>query len=363
MTRWKTGILGWVLLIAGLIVLHGGGVAAAARSLDIVFVIDTSGSINANERALEIGGIKAAIADVLLPAAAAMEIRIGAVCFSSHAKKLLDLTLLTPASLPLINAGIDRANDSSNCSHRGQTNIGNGLEVAIALLATGSAERSVINFVSNGGKNTGPDPILIADAFKKGAGHEIWTLGVAVNATGKALLEKIAGPAPAGYFPAASFDDFKRAETEKLGDIVSDDVVDSFVELLEGQLTLLESFRTLLVDSWPGLDPQVRVELMISFEDLLKRMVKLLVSFEDILKGKWPTLDPARRSRYLRVFEEMIRRQSELLDTFEYLVKSLEGIAVQPLLDPRGFAVPVPCTDEMLTEGLCGEEEPPDAEP
>jgi hypothetical protein len=339
------------------------GAAVAAQSLDVVFVIDTSGSINNNERALEIGGVKEAIEDVLLPAATFMEIRVGAVCFSNYGAKLLDLTLLSPASLPMIHAGIDRAEDPGICSHTGNTNIGNALEVAIDLLATGSATRSVINFVSNGGLTTGPDPVPIADAFKKGAGHEIWTLGVAVNSAGKDLLEKLAGPAPAGYFPASSFDDFKRAETEKLGDIVDGDVVDSFVVLLEGQLTLLESFGTLLIETWPDLSPEDRVKLAISFEDLLKRMVKLLISFEDILKGKWRSLAPAQRAHYLTVFEEMLRRLSELLDTFEYLVKSLEGIALRPLLDPQGLAVPIPCTDEMLQKGLCGAEEPPDAEP
>jgi len=363
MTRKRLGRTGWGLLLAGLLILMLAGTASAARTLDVVFVIDTSGSIDDNERALEIGGVKEAIEDVLLPAATFMEIRVGAVCFSNYGARLLDLTYLSPASLPIIHAGIDRAEDSGICSHTGNTNIGDALEVAIALLATGSATRSVINFVSNGGRTAGPDPIPIADAFKQGAGHEIWPLGVAVNSAGRDLLEKLAGPAPAAYFPASSFDEFKRAETEKLGDIVDGDVVESFTELLEGQLTLLESFSTLLVETWPDLDPEDQAKLAGSFEDLLKRMVRLLISFEDVLKGKWRQLDPAQRSRYLTTFEEMLRRLSELLDTFEYLVTGLEGVALQPLLDSQGFAIPVPCTDEMLRKGLCGEEEPPDDEP
>ena len=357
MTRKRCAGIGWVLAFAAVAILWMGGAASAARTLDIVFVIDTSGSINANERALEIGGIKTAIEDVLLPASSLMEICVGAVCFSNQGAELLPLTRLSAASLANIHAGIERANDPSFCSHTGRTNLGDGLKVAIGLLATGSGDRRVINLVSNGNKNMGLDPVPIADQFKAVDGHEIWTLGVAVSETGKALLERIAGPAPAGYFPATDFDDFKDVETQKLGKIVDGDIVDSFAELLEGQLGLLESFSTLLVETWSELTPEERIALASSFEDLLKRMAELLTSFEDVLKGTWPRLDPTQRGRYLRRFEEMLRRQSGLLSTFEYLVKTLEGIALPPVLDAQGFAVPTPCTVEMQEKGLCSEEE------
>ena len=318
----QTRKLGWgnVLLLGALVMLCVAFASASAvgQSLDIVFVLDASGSIDSTELDLEIGGIKAGIVAILLPAIPPATINVGVVCFGTVSHVLLPLTPLTTGSWPTIGAAVDKA---VTCD-RGTTNMIDGLKDAIALLSSSTAARQVINLVSNGLWNQGGDPQPIADAFKQDTGQEIWTLGVGIDANGEAALMAMAGPPPAIYFAASSFDDFKRAEKDKLGNIFPLDGAKSFEELLEKQVALLKSFEELAKTAWAKLTPAQQVEVVASFEDNLKLLADLLLSFEDVLHLKWPHLPPDEYIEYLRSFEDLLKGQAELLKSFEDLLKA-----------------------------------------
>ena len=304
----QTRKLGWgnVLLLGALVMLCVAFASASAvgQSLDIVFVLDASGSIDSTKLDLEIDGIKAGIVGILLPAIPPATINVGVVCFGTVSHVLLPLTPLTTGSWPTIEAAVDKA---VTCD-RGTTNMIDGLKDAIALLSSSTAARQVINLVSNGLWNQGGDPQPIADAFKQDTGHEIWTLGVGIDAKGEAALKAMAGPPPAIYFAASSFDDFKRAEKDKLGNIVPPDGAKSFEELAK--------------TAWAKLTPAQQVEVVASFEDNLKLLADLLLSFEDVLHLKWPHLPPDEYIKYLRSFEDLLKGQAELLKSFEDLLKA-----------------------------------------
>ncbi len=319
MRTWRLGWIGLVFLgaLATLFVTFAS-VNSVGQSLDVVFVLDASGTIDDAELALEIGGVKAAILEILLPNVPAVTVNVGVVCFGTTSHVVLPLTSLTTASWPSIGAGLDKA---VTCD-RNMTNMIDGLKDAIALLSSGSGARQVINLVSNGLWNQGGDPQPTADDFKKTPGHEIWTLGVGIDAQGEAALRALAGPAPATYFAASSFDDFKQAETEKLGHIVPSDGAKSFEELLEKQVALLKSFEDLAKTAWPKLTPAQQVDVVASFEDNLKLLADLLLSFEDVLHLKWPHLAPDEYIKYLRSFEDLLKGQAALLGSFEDLLKA-----------------------------------------
>jgi hypothetical protein len=134
------------IFVSFLLLLGAISVTAFAEAIDLALVIDASGSINNAELALEIGGMQRAVTDLFLPAAnAGAKINIAVVCFSTTAKTLLALTPLNAGTVGAINAAVGNA---GTCDRR-TTNMGDALNSAIAVLASGTAPRQVINLVSN----------------------------------------------------------------------------------------------------------------------------------------------------------------------------------------------------------------------
>lgn len=298
-------------------------VTAAAQVIDLVFVIDTSGSIDDTELNLEIGGLQAGVNHVLLPAVPPATINIGVVCFGTTANILLPLTPLNTTTVTtLINPAI---NNAITCD-RGSTNMTDGLNKASALLASGTAPRKLINLVTDGAPNSRADTVTAANSAKL-ADIELWTLGVGQGAD-NAFLDSIAGLPPAHNTPVTSFADFERAETEKLRKIIQPtEPLESFEQLLEKQAALLGSFTELLEGQvYPS------IEQLKSLEDLLDRQAERLNSFEELLLSRLRSLCPDRLLKFLISLEDLLKSQCELLKRFEGLLARLRTIPPELLL-------------------------------
>lgn len=211
----------WVLI--GLLMALGPYSTAQTNvDFDLCEAIDTSGSISADQLALEVQGFKEAFNRVLLPAVAAgATIDLAIVGFATNVQTFLPLTPVTQGNKATIEAAYDAV---QNTTDRGRTNMGGAINQCASILAGGTATRKVINLSTDGRPNIGP-PATDAATNAKNAGIEIWTLGVGPNAD-NALLSQIAGCPPARpdcgakNFPVTSFDNFVQAIREKAETII-----------------------------------------------------------------------------------------------------------------------------------------------
>jgi len=209
----------WLLALASVVGAWTSQTAAQAQQvIDICEAIDTSGSINDSQLALEIEGFKAALNQVLLLAAdAGSTIRLAIVGFSSNVQTFLALTLVNSANRATIEAALDAV---QNTTDRRSTNLGGAINQCISLLSASTVPRRVIDLSTDGRPTTGPSTTTAATNAKN-AGIELWTLGISPSAD-NTLLSQIAGCPPASpncgakNFPVATFNDFAQAVREKL---------------------------------------------------------------------------------------------------------------------------------------------------
>jgi uncharacterized protein YegL len=209
----------WLLAGAFLVgVWMGQTTVQAQQVIDICEAIDTSLSINNSQLALEIQGFKAALNQVLLPAAAAgSTIRLAIVGFSTGVQTFLPLTLVNSANIATIEAALDAV---QNTTDRSLTNMGGAINQCVSLLSANTVPRRVIDLSTDGRPTTGPSTTTAATNAKN-AGVELWTMGISPSAD-NVLLNQIAGCPPATpncgakNFPVVTFNDFAQAVREKL---------------------------------------------------------------------------------------------------------------------------------------------------
>ena len=116
---------------------------------------------------------------------------------------------------------------------------------------------------------------------------------------------------------------FEQLLMEKWPDLSQQDRINSTTsleDLLRRQAILLESFQAHLKEIWCLLDPSQKQKFTLSYEDLLKRQSNLLLRFEGFLHLQ-QTLDQTTTVKYLASFEDLIRREAILLDSLEDILK------------------------------------------
>ena len=187
-------------------------------ALAICEAVDTSGSIDRQELELEVEGLRRAFTQVILPTAQQpnVTIRLAIVRFSTNVEVILPLTEVSDATRDAILAAIDSILQTRD---RRLTNLGGAIDECVNILRGNASERRAIDLVTDGVPTTGPDAAQAAEAAK-GAGLEVWTMGVG-DGIDEALLRRMAGCPPAQpdcsarFFRVESFQDFVQAIQDK----------------------------------------------------------------------------------------------------------------------------------------------------
>jgi len=195
--------------------------------LDIVLVVDTSGSMKEKDYLLEgqrVSRMDVSKAVLAKFVASRPNDRIGLVVFGEEAFTQCPLTLDHQGMLPFlrqINIGLagERA-----------TAIGDGLAIAGQRLKDLSAPSKVIILLTDGQSNTGSDPVRIADAIAS-LGIRIYSIGLGGGGEGfigmlvgghfavdESMLRKISEGSGGGYYRAQSTRTLEKvyAEIDKL---------------------------------------------------------------------------------------------------------------------------------------------------
>jgi uncharacterized protein YegL len=217
----------------------------SGQEIDLVMLVDESGSIDSSELDLEIDGLINAINNVVVPFVnSGGAVRIAVVSFGDYANTRIGLTDVGTSKQQIVDAlNAIRANPNEGSTNMSGA-IGRAKEILDDRYSFGSLPRGVANLVTDGEPTTGPDTTTAASNFK-GAGYELWTLGVGSEAD-NTFLASIAGPYPARNFPVYSFYNFEEAESEKLGEITSADTFN--LVFLHGWLGSEAGFETIEKD-------------------------------------------------------------------------------------------------------------------
>jgi len=174
--------------------------ASHRKGRDLVFVIDTSGSMaqsgfsqeypSASKFSLLVDIIKEFIAK-------RYDDNVGVSVFGSYAFASIPLTYDMKSVrflLDFLDVGIAGEN----------TAIGDGIERAVELLKKGKAKNKVIILITDGYQNSGHTSVKNAVAKAKKAGIKIYTIGIGTQADFDAkLLKRIAKESGAMMFEAA----------------------------------------------------------------------------------------------------------------------------------------------------------------
>ncbi len=194
---------------------------AAFAAIDVVFLIDGSGSIDCddpcktlgkcdavgNEWQLMLQGIQGAV-DAIGPAGA---FNVAVVQFGGSGSALINLPLAPAASY----AGTDVYSDLCDDKVGGATNFGDGFVKACKAIEGSSGTTQILCVISNGGANVGElDPIKLRDQAVACGYDEIDAFGVGTNASGDAFLTGLLYPLPpdpfAGiYSKVATFEELR----------------------------------------------------------------------------------------------------------------------------------------------------------
>ena len=220
---WRVGCI-----VSGFLFASFFAPAGAAQEMDIVFVVDESGSMCRSgplpqppgKVAVEVDGFKAGIDNVIVPfiADGGGPVRIGVVRFSSSASIAIGLTDVGSTSgVDAVKAALDAIKANPEC---GNTNLGEALQLSDTVLGGGS-QRKLVNLASNGAPTVGPGPteVLSICSDLKNAGREIWTIAILPGAATD-LMASCSGPGDGQAFVASTIDEFATVEGEKLGTIV-----------------------------------------------------------------------------------------------------------------------------------------------
>lgn len=200
----KKLVLGSIVLVAMLFA--ATGVQAAA--IELVLVIDGSGSISASNFNLQMDGYENAI-NAVVPTDGS--VAIAGVMFGQNVVTFLPLTTITGANKATIAALFG---SQARVVNTGATNISGGIFTAEGLL-TGTATRSVIDVSTDGFWNVGVDPAGPAS----NPGTSRWAVANAadaVNALGIGVTPDFEFGTDSFAVSVSSFADFEAALIDKL---------------------------------------------------------------------------------------------------------------------------------------------------
>jgi Mg-chelatase subunit ChlD len=188
--------------------LCAGGTSGAA--LDVVFVVDVSGSMSGNDpNGLRVDGAKAFV-DKMRP-----QDRAAVVAFNSFARREIDLTKLdNEAAITSVKAALERTREPG-----GGTSISAAVSEATAILANnGSTNLRVAILLTDG--QSGYDPNLTVQAAQNLIGIHTVGLGAGVS---ESLLQGIASGTGATYRKLDDPAQLVALYEQLAGDIIGDD--------------------------------------------------------------------------------------------------------------------------------------------
>ncbi|MCR4404851.1 MAG: VWA domain-containing protein [Candidatus Acetothermia bacterium] len=214
----KWGVIGGLVLA---FLVGAAALVSAAETLDLVFLVDESGSLcysgptpqPPGNVAVEVDGFISALNEVIAPwVSAGGTARIAVVSFGRTVIQRIGLTDVATNKAAIV-AALNAIKSSPTC---GSTNLGGAVNLARVLLDDAPADsKRVINLATNGAATTGPS-FQNACTDARDAGYEIWAIGIG-DADAAALQSCTANPAR--YFYVATVAEFASAEETKLAAI------------------------------------------------------------------------------------------------------------------------------------------------
>jgi len=183
--------------------------------VDLFFLIDGSGSIDAANFTLQLEGLAYAINDsTVVPQDGSVSVCV--IQFSDYARLEIPRTIITNKSV----ADAVSAKILNITQIGGMTNMSGAFEVAIANLPPGLPGRQVIDLSTDGRPTAGYDPMIARDAALAAGFDEVNTMGVGkdINET---LLKNLAYPqppddAPGFYMYVENYQEFKEGIRDKI---------------------------------------------------------------------------------------------------------------------------------------------------
>ncbi|MCR4404852.1 MAG: VWA domain-containing protein [Candidatus Acetothermia bacterium] len=199
-------------------------VVAAAQTVDLVMVVDESGSLCTKSPpgnvAVEVEGLVTALNEVVVPSVnRGAHVRVAVVSFGTKVTVRIGLTDMEAAKDEVI-AALRAITRSPDC---GETNLGTAVNRAKAILDGGTAPLRIINLVTDGAPTlplttAGPESFFqSACTAARAAGYEIWAVGIG-EAKESSLVQCAASSAR--YFYASTVAGFVSVEEQKLRTIL-----------------------------------------------------------------------------------------------------------------------------------------------
>ena len=220
------GLAGRVILalLAFLLAVLAISAVAAAQTVDLVMVVDESGSLCTKsppgDVAVEVEGLVMALEEVVLPSVdRGAKVRVAVVSFGTKVTTRIGLTDVKTNKDAII-AALRAIARSPDC---GETNLGTAVNRAKAILDGGTAPLRIINLVTDGAPTlplttAGPESFFqSACTAARAVGYEIWAVGM--GAAKESSLIQCASSS-ARYFYASTVAGFVSVEQQKLRTIL-----------------------------------------------------------------------------------------------------------------------------------------------
>ena len=183
--------------------------------IDLFFLIDGSGSIDAANFTLQLEGLAYAINDsTVVPQDGSVSVCV--IQFSDYARLEIPRTIITNKSV----ADAVSAKILNITQIGGMTNMSGAFEVAIANLPPDLSGRQVIDLSTDGKPTAGYDPMIARDAALAAGFDEVNTMGVGEDID-ETLLKNLAYPqppddAPGFYMYVENYQEFKEGIRDKI---------------------------------------------------------------------------------------------------------------------------------------------------
>jgi len=193
----------FVVLIATISVFSFTGMAA---TIDMVMVLDTSGSIDPSDVAIEVRGFQDSLDSLRMNGS----MRIGVVCFDVAARMVLPLTTLDETTVSDIKSAIGTI--TNGCGGGFLTNITDAINIAGGMLEGSDAGKKIICLATDGNPEVVDTDL---EALRASANYQDRETDNIISAIGigtlidKQFLDRLVGPAGQGKSTLAdSFVDF-----------------------------------------------------------------------------------------------------------------------------------------------------------